>query len=133
MPPSPEGSKKTFPKLDSLFLKPGQVIQRKLFCKAYLHPSFYFMQFSAKRNIYTGIGLAVLATLIWSGNFIIARGVIKDIPPISLNFISVRHQTFQIGVAISKKIMALPVLGFTHRCSPFQHFRLYRRSLYISY
>jgi drug/metabolite transporter (DMT)-like permease len=40
----------------------------------------------SQKNIYTGIGLAVLATLIWSGNFIIARGVIKDIPPISLAF-----------------------------------------------
>ncbi len=39
-----------------------------------------------KRTIYTGIGLAVLATLIWSGNFVIARGVIKQIPPISLAF-----------------------------------------------
>jgi drug/metabolite transporter (DMT)-like permease len=33
-----------------------------------------------------GIGLAILATLIWSGNFIVARGVIKTIPPISLAF-----------------------------------------------
>jgi len=38
------------------------------------------------KNIYTGIGLAVLAAFIWSGNFIIARGVNKEIPPISLNF-----------------------------------------------
>ena len=27
-----------------------------------------------------------MATLIWSGNFIVARGVIKDIPPVALNF-----------------------------------------------
>lgn len=33
-----------------------------------------------------GIVFAVLATLIWSGNFIVARAVIKDIPPISLAF-----------------------------------------------
>lgn len=39
-----------------------------------------------KKSVYTGIGLAVLATLIWSGNFIIARGVIKDIPPVTLAF-----------------------------------------------
>jgi drug/metabolite transporter (DMT)-like permease len=38
------------------------------------------------RNIYTGIALAVLATLIWSGNFIIARGVATQIPPVSLAF-----------------------------------------------
>ena len=30
--------------------------------------------------------MAILATLIWSGNFIIARGVIKLIPPVSLAF-----------------------------------------------
>jgi drug/metabolite transporter (DMT)-like permease len=44
------------------------------------------MNASAAKNIYLGIGLAVLATIIWSGNFIAARGVIKQIPPISLNF-----------------------------------------------
>ena len=38
------------------------------------------------KNIYTGIGLAVLATFIWSGNFIVAKAVNKEIPPISLNF-----------------------------------------------
>ena len=41
---------------------------------------------SAQKNIYTGIGLAVLATFIWSGNFIVAKAVNKQIPPISLNF-----------------------------------------------
>ena len=41
---------------------------------------------SSNKNIYTGIALATLATLIWSGNFIIARGVYREIPPVSLNF-----------------------------------------------
>ncbi len=41
---------------------------------------------AAKRTVYTGIGLAVLATLIWSANFVIARGVSAQIPPISLAF-----------------------------------------------
>lgn len=41
---------------------------------------------SAQKNIYIGIGLAVLATFIWSGNFIVARAVNKEVPPISLNF-----------------------------------------------
>ena len=44
------------------------------------------MNHSSAKNIYTGIGLAVLATFIWSGNFIVARGVYKEIPPISLAF-----------------------------------------------
>jgi len=39
-----------------------------------------------KKNIYRGILLAVLATIIWSGNFVVARGVIHEIPPISLAF-----------------------------------------------
>lgn len=39
-----------------------------------------------QRQILIGISLAVLATFIWSGNFIIARGVIKDIPPVTLSF-----------------------------------------------
>jgi drug/metabolite transporter (DMT)-like permease len=38
------------------------------------------------KNIYIGIGLAVLATLIWSGNFIIAKALNNKIPPFSLNF-----------------------------------------------
>lgn len=38
------------------------------------------------KKILQGIGLAVLTTIIWSGNFIVARSVIKAIPPISLSF-----------------------------------------------
>jgi len=41
---------------------------------------------TAQQKVLLGIGLAVLATLIWSGNFIIAREVIKDIPPVTLAF-----------------------------------------------
>jgi drug/metabolite transporter (DMT)-like permease len=40
----------------------------------------------ANKNIYTGIALATLAAFIWSGNFIIARGVYKQIGPVSLAF-----------------------------------------------
>jgi drug/metabolite transporter (DMT)-like permease len=40
----------------------------------------------SSKNIYTGIGLAILAAFIWSGNFIVARAVNKEIPPITLNF-----------------------------------------------
>jgi drug/metabolite transporter (DMT)-like permease len=44
------------------------------------------MSHTSSRNIYIGIGLAVLATFIWSGNFVVARVVIKEIPPVSLSF-----------------------------------------------
>jgi drug/metabolite transporter (DMT)-like permease len=41
---------------------------------------------TAKKNSYIGIALALITVIIWSGNFIIARGVYKQIPPISLAF-----------------------------------------------
>ncbi len=41
---------------------------------------------SNKKNTYTGIAFAVITIIIWSGNFIIARGVYKQIPPVSLAF-----------------------------------------------
>ncbi len=39
-----------------------------------------------QKNILVGISLAVLATVIWSGNFIVARGIYKEVPPVSLAF-----------------------------------------------
>lgn len=39
-----------------------------------------------EKNNLQGIALAVLATLIWSGNFIVARAVYKEISPIQLAF-----------------------------------------------
>ncbi len=41
---------------------------------------------TTKRNTYTGIAFAVITVIIWSGNFIIARGLYKQIPPVSLAF-----------------------------------------------
>jgi drug/metabolite transporter (DMT)-like permease len=41
---------------------------------------------SSSKDISIGVGLAMLAALIWSGNFIVARGVIRDIQPVSLAF-----------------------------------------------
>lgn len=39
-----------------------------------------------RKPIVAGVILAIIATLIWSGNFIIARSVIHDIPPVTLAF-----------------------------------------------
>ncbi len=39
-----------------------------------------------QRAIYIGISLAVLTTLIWSGNFVVARSAHKLVPPIGLAF-----------------------------------------------
>lgn len=40
----------------------------------------------SKKELYIGTGLAILATIVWSGNFIVARGVIRHMPPVSLAF-----------------------------------------------
>ncbi len=37
-------------------------------------------------NIYQGIGLALITVIIWSGNYVIARGIAKQLPPVSLAF-----------------------------------------------
>ncbi len=39
-----------------------------------------------KKDIYLGIALAIFATVVWSGNFIISRGVNQQIGPVSLAF-----------------------------------------------
>jgi drug/metabolite transporter (DMT)-like permease len=39
-----------------------------------------------KKNFYSGIALAVLTTIIWSGNYVIARGISKQVGPFSLAF-----------------------------------------------
>lgn len=44
------------------------------------------MSATQKKDIYLGIFLAILATIIWSGNFIVSRGVSKQIGPVSLAF-----------------------------------------------
>src|ERR1017187_6974698 len=40
----------------------------------------------ANRNIYIGVLLSVFATLIWSGNFIVARAAFKLMPPVTMAF-----------------------------------------------
>lgn len=40
----------------------------------------------ARKQVITGISVAVLATFIWSWNFVLARGIYKVIPPVSLAF-----------------------------------------------
>jgi len=41
---------------------------------------------TAKKNAYKGIALALITVIIWAGNFIIARKVYQQIPPVSLAF-----------------------------------------------
>ena len=64
-----------------------------------------------KKDIYTGVALAVLATLIWSGNFIISKGVSKQVGPISLAFFRWSTATILIApLAWRKFTLELPVV-----------------------
>src|SRR4051812_19189973 len=39
-----------------------------------------------KQTIYTGIGLAMVTVLIWSGNYVVAKGISRQLPAVSLAF-----------------------------------------------
>ena len=39
-----------------------------------------------QKNFYTGAVLAVITTIIWSGNYVIAKGISMEVPPVSLAF-----------------------------------------------
>jgi drug/metabolite transporter (DMT)-like permease len=59
-----------------------------------------------KKDIYLGIALAIVATIIWSGNFIISRGVSQQIGPISLAFYRWLTATIIIAPFAWKKFTA---------------------------
>ncbi len=39
-----------------------------------------------KNNFYIGIALALTAVIVWSGNYVVARGIAQTVPPISVAF-----------------------------------------------
>ena len=70
---------------------------------------------SARKNFYTGIALAVLTTLIWSGNYVIARGISKALPPVSLAFYRWSVASVCIFPLAFRKILLERKLLFKHR------------------
>ena len=64
------------------------------------------MNHASRQSIYLGISLAVLTTLIWSGNFVVARAAYKQIPPVSLAFYRWFSATLIILPFGFKKILA---------------------------
>ena len=44
------------------------------------------MNAKSEKQVYIGISLAVVTTIIWSGNFVVARAAHKMIPPVSMAF-----------------------------------------------
>ena len=69
---------------------------------------------ATKKNTYIGIALAIITTIIWSGNFIIARGVYKEIPPISLAFYRWLLASIIIFFIGYKKFIAEKTFVFKH-------------------
>ena len=59
-----------------------------------------------KKDIYLGIALAIFATVVWSGNFIISRGVNQQIGPVSLAFYRWLMATVIISPFAWKKYIA---------------------------
>lgn len=69
------------------------------------------MVINNNNNKFYGIGAAILATLIWSGNFIVARGVIHEIPPVSLAFYRWMTATILLAPFAIRSLKAeLPVI-----------------------
>ncbi len=65
------------------------------------------MNISAGKNqLYTGIALAIAATLVWSGNFIVASGIAYKIPPVSLAFYRWLIATFIMAPLAFSKLKA---------------------------
>lgn len=59
------------------------MVQIKITTAAYIWPMKPKLP---HHHMLLGIVLAVAATIVWSGNFIVARGIIHDIPPVALAF-----------------------------------------------
>lgn len=64
------------------------------------------MQQPGKKNLYIGVSLAVISAIIWSGNFVIARGISGKMPPFSLNFLRWASATILLFPFAVKKLLA---------------------------
>ena len=73
------------------------------------------MNAASKNMAYTGIGLALLTVVVWAGNFIIARGVSKMIPPVSLAFYRWSLASLLIFFIGYKKFVAERAFVYAHR------------------
>lgn len=61
---------------------------------------------AGKRNLYIGVSLAVVSTIVWSGNFVIARGISGSVPPMSTNFFRWMTATVLLFPFAFKKFLA---------------------------
>lgn len=69
----------------------------------------------AKKDLYAGIGLALVTTLIWSGNYVIARGISKQLPPVSLAFYRWSTASITLAPFAIKKMLQQKALIAGHK------------------
>lgn len=78
-----------------------------------LRPLYFCMH--SDRNLYIkGVGLALLAVVLWSGNFIVARGLNKTIPPVSLAFFRWLFATLLLLPVAARLVVRQKNLLFPH-------------------
>ncbi len=70
---------------------------------------------NSRNTIYAGIGLATLACIIWSGNFVAARGVIKQLPPVGMAFYRWATASLVMLPIAWKKFMAEKEIILQHK------------------
>lgn len=94
------------------------------------------MTFNNKSNTVTGIGLAVLAAVIWSGNFIIARSISPIVPPVMLAFLRWFFATLIIAPIAWNKFQQEKHIVWQHKgyfiLTSFMGFTCYNVFLYIA-
>jgi len=69
----------------------------------------------SKKDFYTGVALAVVTTIIWSGNYVVARGIYKQLPPVSLATYRWALATICIAPFAWKKFVREKEAFFKHR------------------
>jgi drug/metabolite transporter (DMT)-like permease len=68
-----------------------------------------------QQKIYSGIGLALITVIIWSGNYVVARGISKQLPPVSLAFYRWLMASVCITPLAIKKFIVQKQIVFTHK------------------
>jgi drug/metabolite transporter (DMT)-like permease len=69
----------------------------------------------AQNKIYTGVLFAIIACIIWSGNFIVARAVINDVPPVTLSFFRWASATLMLFPFVIKQFSRQKEIVLKHK------------------
>jgi drug/metabolite transporter (DMT)-like permease len=73
------------------------------------------MNVSPNKNLLIGFGFAMITIVIWSGNYVIARGIAHQIPPISIAFFRWSTASFFILLIGWKKFIQQKEILFQHK------------------